>query len=137
MEIQTLANLQGYKRPVKAVVIDIAWKDAVHQWGTGKGVKAFSWWVLEQCKSIAAKTQGGDSAANNFALNTFEQALDWEIGLAVLHFMQGLIRRKQRANFRIAIVKNNTKTDRKSVFIQRQTKNGEWVTLAPKEDIHA
>lgn len=54
------------------------------------GVKAFSWSLLSQKHSVRAMetTESGDSAANNFALNVLENALDWSLGLAVHRFIR-------------------------------------------------
>jgi hypothetical protein len=54
-----------------------------------EGVKALSWSLLSQKHSVDAmeRSEGGDTACNNFALSIFENALDWSLGLAVRNFI--------------------------------------------------
>ena len=61
---------------------------AAHKDGKTMSAKDISWMLLNQQHSVAAmeRTEGGDSAANNFALNVLENALDWSLGIAVLNF---------------------------------------------------
>ena len=56
----------------------------------GGNVKAISWAMLNDEASVQAMedTQHGDSAANNWALNVFENALDWGLGLAVVGYLR-------------------------------------------------
>ena len=54
------------------------------------GVKGLSWHLLSEKEAIATmeQTAHGDSANNNFALNIFENALDWGLGLKVVAYLQ-------------------------------------------------
>lgn len=56
------------------------------------GVKGLSWHLLDQPHSIRTMeaTEYGDSAANNFALSVFENALDWQLGLTAVKFVKAL-----------------------------------------------
>lgn len=56
----------------------------------GGSAKDIGWALLSDSESITAMddTQHGDSSDNNFALNVFETALDWGLGLAVVNVLK-------------------------------------------------
>jgi hypothetical protein len=41
--------------------------------------------------------EGGDGAENNFGLAIFEYALDWRLGMTIINFIQGVIKKHKRA----------------------------------------
>ncbi len=55
-------------------------------------IKDVSWALLSDNESIEAmeETQHEDSGRTNFALNIFENALDWRLGIAVVNVIKGI-----------------------------------------------
>lgn len=76
-------------RAVTMRVWDVDTRKAIDLINSG-GAKALSWAMLSDDESLAAMDdeQSGDSADSNFALNVFENALDWALGLKVIDFLQ-------------------------------------------------
>jgi len=64
---------------------------------TTVGAKAYSWELLSEPEAVAEmeSTSDGDSARSNFALSVLENALDWGLGLAVLHFIRASVQNKK------------------------------------------
>jgi hypothetical protein len=54
-----------------------------------QSAKAISWHILSEAKSVArmARQMDGEGQHDNYALRTFENALDWSLGLAWLHIL--------------------------------------------------
>lgn len=54
-----------------------------------QSAKAISWHILSEAKSTArmARQMDGEGHHDNFALRTFENALDWSLGLAWLRML--------------------------------------------------
>lgn len=78
-------------RQVAVKVFEVPYREALEILNEG-GARRLSWHLLDQPHSVAAMqaTEYGDSAANKFALNVLENALDWSIGLKVIAFIQAL-----------------------------------------------
>jgi hypothetical protein len=88
MYTTTITNpTTGRKNVIR--VFPIATKEAVHI-ANEKGVKALSWELLDQPESLDAMAaeMGGESARSNFALNVFESALDWGLGMTVVRYIK-------------------------------------------------
>ncbi len=69
--------------------------------GHCRTAKDLGWMLLSDKESTARLerdcTKGDDIPGGNFALRTFEQALDWTLGLAVTRFIDSLARVKKVA----------------------------------------
>jgi DNA helicase HerA-like ATPase len=72
--------------------------------GKIKTAKDLSWMLLSDDESIQVvdEEQHGDSSHNNFALSTFENALDWSLGLAILNIMRATPKGKILKPFEVA-----------------------------------
>ena len=55
-------------------------------------IKDISWALLSDSESVTMmqETQHEDSGRTNFALNIFENALDWRLGIAVVNVLKGI-----------------------------------------------
>lgn len=84
------------QKSVKVRVFDVDTREAADVLAKD-GAKALSWMLLGQKHSVKAMedSDGGDSAANNFALNVVENALDWSLGLAVNRFIRDALAAKR------------------------------------------
>jgi len=91
MATKTIQNPKT-SRQVKVRVWSIETKALMEDLKAGriKTAKDLSWKLLSEHHSLSAmeRSQAGDSAANNFALNVLENALDWSLGMAVLNFIR-------------------------------------------------
>lgn len=91
METRTITNPKtGREVKVRAWRVEprvVLAKLRSGEWSTARDI---SWGLLAdpQAACLIERTDGGDSAENNFALNIFENALDWSLGLKVLTFIQ-------------------------------------------------
>lgn len=64
-----------------------------------------SWALLDQpeCLDDMSEEMSGDSARSNFALSVFENALDFRLGMAVMHYIKAV--RGQTGGRRPAIIR--------------------------------
>jgi len=56
--------------------------------------KGISWALLEEAADDMESESDGDSAPRNFSLSVFENALDWELGIAYLNALRAYARAK-------------------------------------------
>lgn len=87
------------------------------------GVKALSWELLNQPESVSdmEKELYGDHSTTNFALSVFENALDFQLGLTVFHYIKA-VRAQYGKSPKIVRIAVNRKGD---TFII--SKNGEII----------
>lgn len=59
---------------------------------TEPSARDISWALLDQreCLDDMSEEMGGDSARSNFALSVFENALDFRLGMAVMHYIKAV-----------------------------------------------
>jgi len=93
MYTQTMEN-PNTNRNNKFNCWDVSWDAIMAMVKDGKGAKDISWALLNDDQSIMLmeETQDGDTQRSNFALNIFENALDWGLGITTLNFMKACVK---------------------------------------------
>jgi hypothetical protein len=89
MEISHILNPEtGRMNQVKAWTVDT--RRVFDELKSGKSAHDLGWMLLSDPESLREmeESQYGDCLENNFALNVFESALDWSLGLAILRTLQ-------------------------------------------------
>ena len=72
--------------------------------GNIKSARDISWSLLNDDQSIQTmeNEMGGDEVSGNFALSVFENALDWQLGVAVLQVLKAA-RPRMPKDFEVAV----------------------------------
>lgn len=76
----------------------VEWSTIIELLKSGKSAKDISWMFLNDDQSVQVMDdeQYGDSQSNNFALNVFENALDYAIGIKILQYVRFLNSMKKK-----------------------------------------
>lgn len=79
---------------------NVSWDGIMEMIKAGKSAKEISFALLDDDESVMLmeETVDGDSQNNNFALNVFENALDWGIGITIINFMKSLLKLHKKAS---------------------------------------